>query len=134
MDVRDFDFDLPAELIAQEPPLERGTSRLLVLDRASSALTDTGMSALPDVLRAGDLVVVKNTRVIPARLVGRRVPSGGGVECLLIRSVPDGCQTGVRHRSASSPDPRVTPDLWEALVHPGQKLKPGARVLFEGIY
>jgi S-adenosylmethionine:tRNA ribosyltransferase-isomerase len=124
MDVRDFDFDLPPELIAQEPAPDRGGSRLLVVDRASGALTHSRVAALPDCLRAGDLLVVNNTRVFPARLLGRRVPSGGAVECLLVKRVmgPDGGQT--------PPGAQV----WEALVHPGQKLKPGARVMFEGIH
>jgi S-adenosylmethionine:tRNA ribosyltransferase-isomerase len=147
MDVRDFDFDLPAELIAQEPPPDRGGSRLLVLDRDRGSLTHTHVSALPDLLRAGDLLVVNDTRVFPARLLGRRVPSGGAVECLLIRSLSDADQVDVRSRSdpdqvdvrsQSDPDQvdvRSRSDaLWEALVHPGQKLKPGARVVFEGIH
>jgi S-adenosylmethionine:tRNA ribosyltransferase-isomerase len=112
MDVRDFDFDLPTELIAQEPPAARGAARLLQLDRASGALTHATIPELPSLLRAGDLIVVNNTRVFPARLIGRRVPSGGAVECLLIRRIDD--------------------QRWEALMHPGQKLKPGADVLFEG--
>jgi S-adenosylmethionine:tRNA ribosyltransferase-isomerase len=121
MDVREFDFDLPPELIAQEPPTERGASRLLVLDRESGSITHTHIAALPGLLRPGDLVVVNNTRVFPARLLGRRVPSGGAVECLLIGRL--------------GPDPRLTSsELWEALVHPGQKLKPGARVIFEGVH
>ena len=114
MDVRDFDFDLPPELIAQEPPAARGGARLLHLDRASGAIAHTRVAALPDLLRAGDLVVVNNTRVFPARLLGRRDPSGGAVECLL-----------VRHLEGES---------WEALVHPGQKLKPGTRVVFDGAH
>ena len=123
MDVRDFDFDLPLELIAQEPPAARGGARLLHLDRASGAIAHTAVSGLPELLRAGDLVVVNNTRVFPARLLGRRDPSGGAVECLLVNRVRPGS------------DPDRTPsgsELWEALVHPGQKLKPGARVVFEG--
>ena len=124
MDVCEFDFDLPSERIAQEPPTERGAGRLLHLDRASGLVTHTRVAALPEFLRAGDLVVVNNTRVFPARLLGRRVPSGGAVECLLIARV--------------EPDPRL-PDSartesWEALVHPGQKLKPGALVIFEGVH
>src|SRR6266536_6368328 len=83
--VRDFDFDLPSELIAQEPAAERTAARLLHLDRASGDVHHTSISALPDLLRAGDLVVVNDTRVFPARLLGRRVPSGGAVECLLVR-------------------------------------------------
>lgn len=112
MDVRDFDFDLPADLIAQEPAAERGGSRLLLLHRETGGLTHTMVTALPELLRSGDLIVVNNTRVFPARLIGHRVPSGGAVECLLIRRVDD------QH--------------WEALMHPGQKLKPGADLLFEG--
>jgi len=139
MDVREFDFNLPPELIAQEPAVARGAARMLYLDRATGSLVHTHVSALPTLLRAGDLVVVNNTRVFPARLLGRRVPSGGAVECLLVRRVgSDGGQTGVRMGvrppSDPHPDPRLTPELWEALVHPGQKLKPGARLVFEGIH
>jgi S-adenosylmethionine:tRNA ribosyltransferase-isomerase len=132
MDVRDFDFDLPSDLIAQEPAPERGAGRLLHLDRASGRIAHTRVTALTALVRAGDLIVVNNTRVFPARLLGRRVPSGGAVECLLIaRVVSDGGQTGVRPPS----DPHLPPgEFWEALVHPGQKLKSGARVIFEGIH
>ena len=140
MDVRDFDFDLPADLIAQEPAADRGGSRLLVVDRASGAMTHARVAVLPDFLRGGDLVVVNNTRVFPARLLGHRVPSGGAVECLLVKRAvgSDGGQTGVGHPSDPTPvsDTPPTPrgaQVWEALVHPGQKLKPGARVVFEGI-
>ncbi|OFV92314.1 MAG: tRNA preQ1(34) S-adenosylmethionine ribosyltransferase-isomerase QueA [Acidobacteria bacterium RIFCSPLOWO2_12_FULL_65_11] len=112
MDVREFDFDLPAELIAQEPALRRGDARLMRLDRDAGAITHHTVSALPDLLRPGDLLVVNNTRVFPARLLGHRVPSGGAVECLLVAHLGD-----LR---------------WEALMHPGQKLKPGAKVVFEG--
>ena len=143
MDVRDFDFDLPPELIAQEPPAARGGARLLHLDRASGSIAHTRVVALPDLLHPGDLLVVNNTRVFPARLLGRRDPSGGAVECLLVNRA-----TGVRPGSDPSEnkpleisglqdpgsDPGLTPELWEALVHPGQKLKPGARVVFEGIH
>ena len=152
MDVRDFDFDLPADLIAQEPAADRGGSRLLVVDRASGAMTHSRVAALPDLLRAGDLLVVNNTRVFPARLLGRRVPSGGAVECLLVRRVmgSDGCQTGVGHpsdptegadggqtgvrRVSDTPPTPPGAQVWEALMHPGQKLKPGARVVFEGVH
>lgn len=110
MDVADFDFELPAELIAQTPPKVRGQSRLLVLSRASGDIRHSTFQHLPDILGSGDLLVLNNTRVFPARLLGHRVPSGGQVECLLL-----GAATG---------------DEWEALVHPGQKLKPGARMVF----
>jgi S-adenosylmethionine:tRNA ribosyltransferase-isomerase len=120
MDVRDFDFALPPELIAQEPPAERGTARMLYLDRSSGALTHTTVERLPDFLRQGDVLVVNNTRVFPARLLGRRVPSGGGVECLLVGRVPE----------ADRPLPAGPGEYWHALMHPGQKLRPGALVQF----
>jgi S-adenosylmethionine:tRNA ribosyltransferase-isomerase len=187
--VSDFDFNLPPELIAQEPPAERTAARLLHLDRSSGSIVHTTIAALPDQLRAGDLVVVNNTRVFPARLIGRRVPSGGAVECLLIarrpgrpaddalptrsqpardplstrsgpaddplstRSGPGREQVGIRSRSgldqvASGLETnQVRSGLetnrtnreqigaveWDALMHPGQKLRPGARVVFEGV-
>lgn len=112
MDVREFDYDLPIGLIAQEPPTERNAARLLVLRREAGEIEHSAIHRLPDILNPGDLLVVNNTRVFPARLLGRRVPSGGAVECLLIR--------------------RLEGDRWEALMHPGQKLRAGAQVRFEG--
>jgi S-adenosylmethionine:tRNA ribosyltransferase-isomerase len=116
--VSDFDFDLPPELIAQEPA-PRGGSRLLLLDRSTGAIQHAMIRDLPASLRDGDLLVVNDTRVFAARLLGHRVPSGGAVECLLLgaslRTDADGSEA-----------------VYEALVHPGQKLKPGARVRFEG--
>ena len=112
MDVADFDFDLPDELIAQHPPAERGGSRLLTVPLDGAAVQHGAFADLTQWLRAGDLLVVNDTRVFPARLLGTRDPSGGQVECLLLERSGD--------------------DRWLALVHPGQKLKPGARVVFEG--
>jgi S-adenosylmethionine:tRNA ribosyltransferase-isomerase len=130
MDVREFDFDLPADLIAQEPAAERSGARLLHLDRSSGAIVHTTVGNLPTLLHAGDVVVVNNTRVFPARLLGRRVPSGGVVECLL--TAPLGKERGrTGDEDVSVPGGQAT-SLWEALVHPGQKLKPGARVVFDG--
>ena len=83
MKVADFDFHLPDELIAQTA-VPRGESRLLVLDRGGGAVTHARIRDLPRFLRRGDLLVVNDTRVFPARLLGRRVPSGGAVECLLL--------------------------------------------------
>jgi S-adenosylmethionine:tRNA ribosyltransferase-isomerase len=117
MDVREFDFDLPSELIAQEPAQERAGARLLHLNRATGAVTHSDVRSFPNLLASGDLVVVNNTRVFPARLVGRRVPSGGAVECLLIARIGEHAAGG---------------EEWEALMHPGQKLKPGALVAFDG--
>ena len=109
--VSDFDFELPDDLIAQEAA-PRGESRLLVVPRNEGTVRHARITDLPAYLDAGDLLVVNNTRVFAARLLGRREPSGGAVECLLLR--------------------RLEGDVWEALMHPGQKLKPGARVRFEG--
>ena len=111
MDTADFDFDLPDELIAQEPPAVRGDSRLLVLRRDGGPVEHTSFPRVADYLRPGDLLVLNNTKVFPSRLLGRRVPSGGAVECLLLQPLGD---------------------EWDALMHPGQKLKPGSRVVFEG--
>lgn len=113
MDVSDFDFELPAELIAQAPPSERGASRLLVLDRATGATAHRAFQDLPALLVAGDLLVVNNTRVFPARLIGRRLPGGGAAECFLVR-------------------PTEVPDTWVALVHPGQRLREGSVMEFSG--
>ena len=124
MQVSEFDFDLPDELIAQEPPPRRGESRLLVLRRETGQIEHSMFMRLPDLLEPGDLLVLNDTRVFPARLIGRRVPSGGAVECLLLRQLAPADATGVGPDVASSA-------VWEALMHPGQKLKPGARVVFE---
>jgi S-adenosylmethionine:tRNA ribosyltransferase-isomerase len=108
--VSDFDFELPGSLIAQEAR-PRGQSRLLVVDRRAGTFEESTFAALPSRLAAGDLVVANDSRVFPARLIGRRDPSGGAVECMLLE--------------------RESDTEWQALVHPGQKLKPGARVVFE---
>src|SRR4029453_7736986 len=114
MNVSDFDFELPDSLIAQHPSQERGGSRLLVL-RRTGTIEHVTFADLDRYLVPGDLLVLNNTRVFPARLLGRRVPSGGVVECLLLNREP--------------PDPDS--EVWQCLVHPGQKLKPGAQVVFE---
>lgn len=111
MFVTDFDYTLPEELIAQLPPEPRGSSRLMRLDRATGETSVTSMESFADLLEAGDLLVVNNTKVVPARLFGHRVPGGGVVECVLLGRSDDG--------------------LWEALVHPGQRLRPGRRIIFE---
>lgn len=122
MNVDDFDFDLPAALIAQDPPNERGGSRLLVLRRAGG-VEHTTFSNLAAYLVPGDLLVVNNTRVFPARLLGHRVPSGGALECVLLAQIPN--------PNPQSPIPNPQSAEWDALVHPGQKLKPGAAMVFE---
>jgi S-adenosylmethionine:tRNA ribosyltransferase-isomerase len=136
MHVSEFDFDLPDELVAQEPPAERGASRLLVLDRASGRLTDAEFRNLEQFLSAGDLLVLNDTRVFPARLLGHRVPSGGAVECLLVGEVIPNSQFPTVNSQRGEPlgveELEIGSSVWEALVHPGQKLKPGTRMLFAG--
>jgi S-adenosylmethionine:tRNA ribosyltransferase-isomerase len=124
MDVREFDFHLPAALIAQEPVAERGAGRLMVLRRDTGRVDHGSIVDLPELLRDGDVLVVNDTRVFPARLMGRRVPSGGAVECLLIGRLADDPDEGAK--SAGSEQ------LWEGLLHPGQRLGPGAHVVFDG--
>ena len=109
MRVSDFDFDLPDRLIAQHPR-ERGQSRMLVVDRQRGRWEESRVADLPSWLRAGDLIVANDTRVFPARLLGRRVPGGGRAECLLL-------EEGL---------PR---SFW-SLVNPGPKLQAGARIDF----
>ena len=87
MNVREFFFALPPDLIAQEPPSSRGASRLLHLDRRTGDRSHTTVDHVAGLLEPGDVVVVNNTRVFPARLLGQRVPSGGAVECLLVSRV-----------------------------------------------
>ena len=113
MNVADFDFDLPDELIAQEPAAERSGSRLMVMERASGRLAHHRFSDLPSLLRPGDVLVVNDTRVFPARLIGTRLPGGGAAECFLVH-------------------PAAEPDTWIALVHPGQRLHEGSRMRFKG--
>src|SRR5256885_810962 len=110
MAAREFSFDLPSELIAQDPPARRGTSRLLHLDRRTGIRSHTTVDRIPDLLDPGDVVVVNNTRVFPARLLGRREPGGGAVECLLVSRVSD----------ETAPATASSTEIWEALMHPGQ--------------
>jgi len=112
MHITDFDFDLPTELIAQEPCLIRDQARLLKFERKTKQHTHHRVVELPQLLSQGDLLVVNDTRVYPARLLGHRVPTGGMVECFLLS--------------------RLDGDHWNALVHPGQKLKIGAQAVFAG--
>src|SRR5919201_673951 len=130
VDVSEFDFDLPQELIAKEPRPERTSERLLYLNRRTGDIRHSTVADLPQHLDAGDVLVVNNTCVFPARLIGRRVPSGGIVECLLIRRVGvDSESTQSRVEVGRTP---TAGDTWEALMHPGQKLRVGAQVVFDG--
>ncbi|MEY8403171.1 tRNA preQ1(34) S-adenosylmethionine ribosyltransferase-isomerase QueA [Oscillospiraceae bacterium 44-34] len=109
MKTADFDFRLPEELIAQTPLERRDASRLLTLDKSTGAVGHHHFYDLPQFLRPGDCLVLNDSRVLPARLIGRR-PTGGVCEVLLLVDRGD--------------------HLWECLVRPGRKLRPGAQVIF----
>ena len=108
----DFDYDLPPELIAQEPAPDRDGCRLLVMDRATGALEDRVFRDIVDYLHPGDVLVANETRVMPARLIGKKRGTGGAAEVFLLRQHG----TPTQNRSA----------LWEVLVRPGKRLKPGS--------
>ena len=114
----DFDYDLPQELIAQKPAAVRDACRLLKMDRATGALEDRIFHDVGDYLRPGDLLVANETRVMPARLLGAKRGTGGAAEVFLLREV-----FGREPKTGSSA-------LWETLVRPGRRLKPGAVVDF----
>ncbi len=127
MKVSDFDYDLPEELIAQQPVEPRDSSRLLVLDRRSGRTEHRIFRDLPEYLDPGDLLVANRTRVIPARLFGRKRPTGGRVEVLLLRRLDGG---GDREGTAGGESGGG--DRWEALVRPGRRLRPGHTIAFDG--
>ncbi len=119
MRVSDFHFDLPEELIAQTPPEVRGSSRMLAVSRATGSLKDDVFANLPQYLRSGDLLILNDSRVIPARLYATRAglttqakspQPTGRIEVLLTQ--------------------QVAPDTWSALVRPGRKVQPGERLAF----
>lgn len=114
MDIQLFDFDLPRELIAQFPPRRRTGSRLLVLDRATGAVTHRQFPDLLEYLNPGDGIVVNNTKVFKARMFGQR-KTGGAIELFLVRPSDD----------------FVDGDCWEALVSPSRRLKEGESILFD---
>ncbi len=105
----DFYFDLPEELIAQTPLEKRDESRLLCLDKNTGSMEHRHFYDLPDLLREGDCLVLNNSRVLPARLIGAR-PTGGAIELVLLRDLGD--------------------NRWECLSRPGRKTKPGQHILF----
>ena len=108
MKTSDFDYSLPNELIAQTPVEPRDQSRLMVLNRSHSSIEHRRFSEIADYLRTGDVLVFNDSRVIPARLSGRKVDTGGRVEILLLR--------------------RLDSSVWEALVKPGKRVNIGTRV------
>lgn len=115
MDLKDFTFDLPERLIAQEPLEKRDSSRMMVLNRKDGAVSHRAFTDLPEFLRPGDLLVLNDTRVIPTRLLGRKA-TGGQVELLLVERVSEGGG-----------------EEWTCLARPGKGLKTGTRVYFDGI-
>ncbi len=106
----DFDYQLPPELIAQHPPERREDARLLVLERESGKIRHRVFPEIVDYFRPGDLLVLNDTRVIPARLLGKRPVTGGKAEVLLLAPLPDGG--------------------WEALVRPARRARPGTEIEF----
>ena len=110
MKTHDFYYDLPEELIAQTPLEKRDTSRLLVLDRKTGGVTHKHFYDILDYLKPGDCLVMNDSRVLPARLLGQRLPGGGACEVLLLIDRGD--------------------NVWECLVRPGKRLRRGARVSF----
>ncbi|PWT94952.1 MAG: tRNA preQ1(34) S-adenosylmethionine ribosyltransferase-isomerase QueA [Blastocatellia bacterium] len=111
MNISEFDYELPEELIAQEPLDQRDASRMLVLDRAVGTWIDSTFRQFPEYLHPTDTVVINNTRVIPARLIGKRKGSGGRVEIFLVRE--------------------LEPAKWQALIKPGRRLHAGSIVVFD---
>lgn len=110
MKTSDFYYDLPEELIAQHPLEDRSSSRLMVLDKTSGKTLDMHFKDLPSLLRKGDVLVINNTRVIPARLIGARKDTGSPVEILLLK--------------------RIDEKRWECIVRPGKKVRPGRKFVF----
>ncbi len=106
----EYRFDLPEDLIADVPLAERSASRMLVVDRDASAFSDSRFLQFPDLLREGDLLVLNNTRVFPARLFGK-TRTGASVELLLVKE--------------------IKPFVWEALARPAKRLKPGVRIVLD---
>ena len=110
MKVSDFNYDLPKELIAQTPLKDRTASRLMVLNRDNKTIEDKQFVDILEYLKPGDCLVRNNTKVIPARLYGKKEETGADIEFLLLK--------------------RIENDIWEVMVHPGKRLKVGARVSF----
>ncbi len=124
MKTSDFDYDLPQELIAQEPAAVRDGCRMLVMDRESGALEDRVFRDIEEYLNPGDLLVANETRVLPARLLGAKRNTGGQAEVFLLRQVKgDAAQAYLDESLTKSVNQQA---IWEVLVRPGKRLKPGS--------
>lgn len=124
MKTSDFDYDLPQELIAQEPAAVRDGCRMLVMDRKSGALEDRIFRDIEEYLNPGDLLVANETRVLPARLLGAKRNTGGQAEVFLLRQVKgDAAQAYLDDSLTESVNQQA---IWEVLVRPGKRLKPGS--------
>jgi len=141
--VADFDFQLPSELIAQQPPPERGQSRMLLMNRTTGALRDASFSDLPSLLAPGDLLVLNDSRVIPARLYARRTgisdrqelgaPSLRRLSGARVGNHEPGPATADEHRAGRIEVLLTRPvgdNTWRALVRPGRKVAIGERLVF----
>ncbi len=125
MRTADFDYDLPEGLIAQEPSPERDGCRMLVLDRTTGSVEDRIFHDIEEYLRPGDLLIANETRVMPARLLGTKRDTGGAAEILLLREAA-GSADAARETLT---DNRTA--LWEVLVRPGKRLKPGSGAVID---
>ena len=114
MDLHDFYYDLPEELIAQDPLSDRSSSRLMVLDKNTGAIEHKIFRDITEYLKPGDCLVINDTKVIPARLIGEKEGTGAAIEVLLLKRLED------------------RQDTWEVLVKPGKKCKVGAKIVFGG--
>jgi S-adenosylmethionine:tRNA ribosyltransferase-isomerase len=123
--VSDFHFELPEELIAQHPPADRGTSRMLVLDRQTGALTDEVFASLPNLLKPGDLLILNDSRVLPARLFATR----GGLTTQAGSPQPSGVVEVLLTEQVEDPA-HPEQSLWQALVKPARKVQPGETLNF----
>jgi S-adenosylmethionine:tRNA ribosyltransferase-isomerase len=134
VDVADFDFELPPEAIAQRPAA-RGTARLMTLDRATGALTHRSVADFPSLLRAGDVLVLNDTKVIPARIFGTD-EKGRRTEFLLVERTGGEEKTSEKgeegRNEGKTEDPSSGPELWHCLAKPGRRVKTGRKFFFEG--
>ncbi|MDR2572227.1 MAG: S-adenosylmethionine:tRNA ribosyltransferase-isomerase, partial [Oscillospiraceae bacterium] len=125
----DFNFELPLELVAQTPLLSREQSRLLCMDRYNGELRHHHFFDLPGLLRAGDCLVLNDSRVLPARLHGR-LETGGIVEVVLLHEIKQGDGSSAFSQIKQKNRPLAFSFLWECLVRPGRKMKSGTKVVF----